>query len=85
MSSIRLQKVADLIRDELSALLGRDVDETRAALEYGKKLAAVMPKDVYAWDDAGNNRWLISGKGAQRPPLQFRVRPFGIRHWLIRT
>ena len=32
MSSIRLQKVADLIRDELSALLGRDVDETRAAL-----------------------------------------------------
>jgi hypothetical protein len=34
-------------------------DETRAALEYLKKLMAVNPPEVYAWDDAGNNRWLI--------------------------
>ena len=39
-------------------------DETRAVLEYAKKLMAVIPPDVYAWDDAGNNRWLISGKGS---------------------
>ena len=39
-------------------------DETRAALEYLKKLMAVNPREVYAWDDAGNNRWLISGRGA---------------------
>src|SRR6202043_391104 len=39
-------------------------DETRAALEYMKKLMAVNPPEVYAWDDAGNNRWLISGKGS---------------------
>jgi ribosome-binding factor A len=32
MASIRLQKVADLIRDELSALLSRDVDQARTAL-----------------------------------------------------
>ena len=39
-------------------------DETRAALEFLKRLLAVNPPEVYAWDDAGNNRWLISGKGA---------------------
>ncbi len=39
-------------------------DETRAALEMLKKLMAVNPPEVYAWDDAGNNRWLISGKGS---------------------
>ena len=39
-------------------------DETRAVLEYAKKLMAVIPPDVYAWDDAGNNRWLISGRGS---------------------
>jgi hypothetical protein len=49
--------------------------ETKAALEYARKLAAVMPKDVYAWDDAGNNRWLVSGKGAgiMNPPSAWAV------------
>ncbi len=52
-----------------------DSPETRAALEYGAKLAAQMPADVYAWDDAGNNRWLISGKGAgiMNPPSAWAV------------
>jgi ABC-type glycerol-3-phosphate transport system substrate-binding protein len=50
-------------------------DETRAALEYLKKLMAVNPPDVYAWDDAGNNRWLISGRGAgiMNPPSAWAV------------
>ncbi len=50
-------------------------DETRAVLEYAKKLMAAMPPDVYAWDDAGNNRWLISGKGAgiMNPPSAWAV------------
>ena len=39
-------------------------NETRQALEYLKKLMAVNPPEVYAWDNAGNNRWLISGKGS---------------------
>jgi hypothetical protein len=49
--------------------------ETKAALDYAKKLAAFMPKEVYAWDDAGNNRWLISGKGAgiMNPPSAWAV------------
>lgn len=52
-----------------------DSDETRAALEYMKKLTAQMPEDVYAWDDAGNNRWIISGRGSsiQNPPSAWTV------------
>ena len=50
-------------------------DETRAVLEYARKLMAVIPPDVYAWDDAGNNRWLISGKGSgiMNPPSAWAV------------
>jgi ABC-type glycerol-3-phosphate transport system substrate-binding protein len=50
-------------------------DETRTALEYLKKLMAVNPPEVYAWDDAGNNRWLISGKGSNimNPPSAWAV------------
>ena len=50
-------------------------NETRAALEYFKKLMTFNPPEVYAWDDAGNNRWLISGKGSsiQNPPSAWAV------------
>jgi hypothetical protein len=50
-------------------------NEARAALEYAKKLTAALPPDVYAWDDAGNNRWLISGKGSgiMNPPSAWAV------------
>ena len=50
-------------------------NETRTALEYLKKLMAVNPPEVYAWDDAGNNRWLISGKGSSimNPPSAWAV------------
>ncbi len=52
-----------------------DSPETRAVLEYMKKLTRFMPQEVYAWDDAGNNRWLISGKGAgiMNPPSAWAV------------
>src|SRR5579884_470215 len=45
-------------------------DPVRQVLEYYKKLVPHLPQDVFAWDDAGNNKWLISGKGAliQNPP-----------------
>ncbi|HEY0526991.1 MAG TPA: extracellular solute-binding protein [Stellaceae bacterium] len=50
-------------------------DATRQALDYMKKLAPQMPAEVYAWDDAGNNRWLVSGKGAGilNPPSAWAV------------
>lgn len=52
-----------------------DSDATRAALEYLKQLTAAMPPDVYAWDDAGNNRWIVSGNGSciQNPPSAWAV------------
>lgn len=52
-----------------------DSDATRAALDYMSQLTQAMPEDVYAWDDAGNNRWLISGMGSaiQNPPSAWAV------------
>jgi len=52
-----------------------DSPETRSALEYLQKLMAVNPREVYAWDDASNNRWLISGKGSgiMNPPSAWAV------------
>ncbi len=39
-------------------------DNVRQALEFYKKLIAVLPADAPSWDDASNNKWLISGRGA---------------------
>ena len=52
-----------------------DSDGTRAALEFLKELTRYMPEDVYAWDDAANNRWIISGRGSaiQNPPSAWAV------------
>jgi ABC-type glycerol-3-phosphate transport system substrate-binding protein len=50
-------------------------DAVRQALDYYKKLIAVLPPDVSAWDDASNNKWLIAGKGAMimNPPSAWAV------------
>jgi len=50
-------------------------DPVRKALDYGKRLAAFLPEDAPAWDDASNNKWLVSGKGAliMNPPSAWAV------------
>ncbi len=50
-------------------------DAVRQALEFYKKLLAFLPPDVAAWDDASNNKWLVSGKGAMimNPPSAWAV------------
>ena len=50
-------------------------DPVRQWLDYYKKLAAFMPPDIPAWDDASNNKWLISGRGAliMNPPSAWAV------------
>jgi ABC-type glycerol-3-phosphate transport system substrate-binding protein len=50
-------------------------DAVRQALEYYKRLIAVLPPDAPSWDDASNNRWLISGRGAliMNPPSAWAV------------
>ena len=39
-------------------------DAVRQVLEYGKKIAAFCPSDAPSWDDASNNKWLLSGKAS---------------------
>lgn len=50
-------------------------DAVRQTMEYFKKLAAVLPPDAPAWDDASNNKWLVSGRGAMimNPPSAWAV------------
>jgi ABC-type glycerol-3-phosphate transport system substrate-binding protein len=50
-------------------------DRVRQALEYTTKLAKVLPPDAPAWDDASNNKWLVSGRGAMimNPPSAWAV------------
>ncbi|WP_409997978.1 ABC transporter substrate-binding protein [Bradyrhizobium sp. SZCCHNS3002] len=50
-------------------------DSVREAVEYYKKLIGFLPPDAAAWDDASNNKWLISGRGALilNPPSAWAV------------
>jgi ABC-type glycerol-3-phosphate transport system substrate-binding protein len=50
-------------------------DATRQVLEWYKKLVPYMPRDAFAWDDASNNKYLISGQGSLifNPPSAWAV------------
>jgi ABC-type glycerol-3-phosphate transport system substrate-binding protein len=50
-------------------------EPVKKALEYLHRLAALLPPDVSAWDNASNNKWLVSGKGALifNPPSAWAV------------
>ena len=50
-------------------------DGVKQALEYMQKLVKVMPPDVFAWDDASNNKYIISGQGSMimNPPSAYAV------------
>jgi len=50
-------------------------DQVRQALDFYKRLMAFLPPDAPAWDDASNNKWLISGRGAMimNPPSAWAV------------
>jgi ABC-type glycerol-3-phosphate transport system substrate-binding protein len=50
-------------------------DPVRQSLEFYKKLMAFLPPDVAAWDDASNNKFLISGQGSliMNPPSAWAV------------
>ena len=52
-----------------------DSDGTRAGLEFLKELTEYMPEDIYEWDNASNNRWIIEGKGSAiyNPPSAWAV------------
>ncbi len=50
-------------------------DGVKQVLEYMQKLTKVMPADVFAWDDASNNKYIISGQGSMimNPPSAYAV------------
>ncbi len=50
-------------------------DPVRQALDYYKKLLAFLPPDVPSWDDASNNKFLVSGQGSliMNPPSAWAV------------
>ena len=52
-----------------------DTDNVMAAMEYVLKLTKFMPPDAAQWDDASNNRALISGKSPYiwNPPSAWAV------------
>jgi ABC-type glycerol-3-phosphate transport system substrate-binding protein len=52
-----------------------DSDNVRAVLEYAKRLAPFLPADTISYDDASNNRALISGRSAMiwNPPSAWAV------------
>ena len=52
-----------------------DSDNVRAALEYAKRLVPYLPSDTVSYDDASNNRALISGRSAMiwNPPSAWAV------------
>jgi len=52
-----------------------DSDNTKRVLEWSQRLVKVLPQDVFAWDDASNNKYLISGQGSliMNPPSAWAV------------
>jgi ABC-type glycerol-3-phosphate transport system substrate-binding protein len=50
-------------------------DPVRQALDYYKKLMAFLPPDVPSWDDASNNKFIVSGQGSliMNPPSAWAV------------
>ena len=50
-------------------------DLVRQALDFYKRLMPFLPPDVPAWDDASNNKFLVSGQGSliMNPPSAWAV------------
>ena len=44
-------------------------------MDYMKELTSALPSDAPSWDDASNNKWLVSGRGAtiMNPPSAWAV------------
>jgi len=70
-----------VLRGHGAALVDKDgnitvkSDATRQVLEFYKKLVPYLPKDAFAWDDASNNKYLISGQATLifNPPSAWAV------------
>src|ERR1043166_1310415 len=65
---------ADLVNEKGDIIIKQN-DAVKQVLEYMQRLAKVMPQDVFAWDDASNNKYIISGQGSLifNPPSAYAV------------
>ncbi len=65
---------ADLV-DAKGNIIIKNNDAVKQVLEYSARLAKAMPQDVFAWDDASNNKYIISGQGSMimNPPSAYAV------------
>ncbi|HZH46001.1 MAG TPA: extracellular solute-binding protein [Roseococcus sp.] len=63
------------VTDERGMPTVRNNPQLRTVIEYGVRLSRFLPNDVWAWDDASNNRALISGRSALvfNPPSAWAV------------
>lgn len=61
--------------DERGNVTVRNNAKLRAAVDYMVRLARFLPNDVWAWDDASNNRAIQSGRSALifNPPSAWAV------------
>jgi Bacterial extracellular solute-binding protein len=73
--------VDPVMRSHGAALVDKDgnitvkSDAMKQVLEWFQKLVPLTPKDGFAWDDASNNKYLISGEGPLifNPPSAWAV------------
>src|SRR5689334_22975537 len=65
---------ADLVNEKGEIIIKKN-DAVKQVLEYAQRLVKVMPQDVFAWDDASNNKYIISGQGSMimNPPSAYAV------------
>jgi ABC-type glycerol-3-phosphate transport system substrate-binding protein len=65
---------ADLVNAKGDIIIEKN-DAVKQVLQYSQRLAKVMPPDVFAWDDASNNKFIISGQGSMimNPPSAYAV------------
>ncbi|MBY0337227.1 MAG: extracellular solute-binding protein [Acetobacteraceae bacterium] len=63
------------VTDERGNPTIRGNQELRQVIDYAVRLSRFLPNDVWAWDDASNNRALISGRSALifNPPSAWAV------------
>src|SRR5436190_595427 len=72
-----LESVDDIVAEIVDAneKVTVKTDAVRQALDFYKRCAQFFPPDAPSWDDASNNKWLVSGKGAliMNPPSAWAV------------
>lgn len=63
------------VMDEKGRVTVRGNAKLRQAMDYAIRLSQFLPRDVWAWDDASNNRALIGGRTALafNPPSAWAV------------